>query len=363
MSTSLSRLAICISAHAWNGDRSRVALCPNNNEVHIYKRSGTDFEIETVLTEHDSLVTGIDWAPKTNRLLTCSQDRNAYVWTFEADGKWKPTLVILRITRAATCCQWSPKEDKFAVGSGAKLLSVCYFEPDNNWWVSKHIREKIDSTITCIDWHPNNILIAAAGTDGRARVVSGFVSGIDKKDDVKGGTAFGTKLPFGTLLAEFQVAAWIQAVKWSPSGNQLAWVSQDSRVHFLNCPTPDHQLQTVSCKYLPYRDLLWINENSVVCVGHDANPTHFIAAGAQWKLDRQLDTKQGGGAAKAVGAKDVWAQRTNLGAEGAGQDTKVETQHQNSVTVIRRLDNNTIVTTGIDGNIVLWPLAAVGLKA
>lgn len=30
--------------------------------------------------------------------MTCSQDRNAYVWTEEADG-WHPSLVILRLTR------------------------------------------------------------------------------------------------------------------------------------------------------------------------------------------------------------------------------------------------------------------------
>lgn len=302
------------------------------------------------------------------------------MWTFEG-GNWKPTLVILRINRAATCCQWSPKEDKFAIGSGAKLVSVCYFEPDNNWWVSKHIREKVDSTITCIDWvcflviypffltfffkiqHPNNILLAAAGTDGRARVVSGFVGGIDKKEDVKGGTAFGSKLPFGTLLAEFQVGSWVQAIKWSPSGNQLAWVSQDSTAHFLNCPTPDHQLQSVPYKFLPFRDLLWVNENNVVCVGYDANPTLFVSNGTTWELGRWLDVKTGGGAAKSAAAKDVWAARTNLGSESAGQDTKLDTQHQNCISVLRRVDNNTFSTTGLDGNIGMWPLGAVGVKA
>lgn len=39
------------------------------------------------------------------------------MWTFE-NNKWKPTLVILRLQRAATFVQWSPKEDKFAVASG-----------------------------------------------------------------------------------------------------------------------------------------------------------------------------------------------------------------------------------------------------
>ncbi len=54
-----------------------------------------------------------------------SQDRNAYVWTQEGpEQKWKPTLVLLRINRAATCVKWSPLENKFAVGSGARLISV-----------------------------------------------------------------------------------------------------------------------------------------------------------------------------------------------------------------------------------------------
>jgi len=57
--------------------------------------------------QHDKVVTGIDWAPNTNRIVTCGQDRNAYVWTF-TNGVWKPVLVILRINRAATHVKWSP---------------------------------------------------------------------------------------------------------------------------------------------------------------------------------------------------------------------------------------------------------------
>lgn len=76
---------------------------------------------------------GIDWAPDSNRIVTCGADRNAYVWTMK-DGAWKPTLVILRINRAARCVKWSPKENKFAVGSGSRLISICYFEQENDWY-------------------------------------------------------------------------------------------------------------------------------------------------------------------------------------------------------------------------------------
>ena len=48
--------------------------------------------------------------------------------------------------------KWSPKENKFAVASGAKVVSVCYFEEDNDWWVSKHIK-KHKSTVLFVDWY------------------------------------------------------------------------------------------------------------------------------------------------------------------------------------------------------------------
>lgn len=66
--------------------------------------------------------------------MTCGTDRNAYVWTLKG-RTWKPTLVILRINRAARCVRWAPSENKFAVGSGSRVISICYFEQENDWWV------------------------------------------------------------------------------------------------------------------------------------------------------------------------------------------------------------------------------------
>lgn len=133
----------------------------------------------------------------------CPKDRNGYVWTL-VDGVWKPTLVLLRINRAATCVRWSPKEDKLAVGCGAKLISVCYFEEQNDWWVSKHIKKSIKSTVTSIDWHPNNALLACGSTDFRTRVFTAYVRDVDNSinaDEVK--ATWNGKTDIGTMLAEF----------------------------------------------------------------------------------------------------------------------------------------------------------------
>jgi actin related protein 2/3 complex subunit 1A/1B len=107
---------------------------------------------------------------------------------------------LLRINRAATCVKWSPEENKFAVGSGARLISVCYFEHENDWWVAKHIKKPIRSTITTIDWHPNNVLLAAGSSGFKVRVYSAYVKDIEGKPSA---TPWGNKMPFAHLLAEF----------------------------------------------------------------------------------------------------------------------------------------------------------------
>jgi len=143
-----------------------VAVGFGTNVVNIFRKTGTGWTLATTLAEHDKPVTSVDWAARSNRIVTCSQDRNAYVWTLDtASGQWKPTLVLLRINRAATFVRWSPEEDKFAVASGSRCISVCYFEEDNDWWVGKHIKKPIRSTILSLDWHPNNVLLAAGCAD------------------------------------------------------------------------------------------------------------------------------------------------------------------------------------------------------
>jgi actin related protein 2/3 complex subunit 1A/1B len=164
-----------ITCHAWNADRTKLAVCPNSNEILIYEKEGTNWVEKFVLAEHDAVITGIDWAPVSNRIVTSSLDRNAYVWTFQNDT-WKPTLVILRIPKAATSVKWAPNEKKFAVSSSAKCVAVCYFDKDHDWWVSRHIT-KHKSTVLSLAWHPNSIHLLTGSSDSKARIFSAFVKG------------------------------------------------------------------------------------------------------------------------------------------------------------------------------------------
>ncbi|KAG8951870.1 hypothetical protein FRC04_005562 [Tulasnella sp. 424] len=292
-----------VTAHSFSPDRNQVAACLNCNEATIFSRGPTgDWKAQDTLAEHDKLITSIDWAPTTNRIVTCSQDRNAYVWTQVPDPLrgnaliWKPTLVLLRINRAATAVRWSPKEDKFAVASGARAIAICSFDADNDWWVSKQLKKPIRSTVLSIDWHPNNVLLAAGSADFKARVFSAYIKDVDKKPSP---TVWGEKLPFNTVCGEYSstTGGWVHAVGFSPSGDVLAFASHDSSITVVY-PGPTPTIISLKQSTLPYLSLTWVSEDTLIAAGHDCQPVVFSHAGDEnsWRLIGSMDDGAAAGA-------------------------------------------------------------------
>ncbi|XP_065826753.1 actin-related protein 2/3 complex subunit 1A-like [Oscarella lobularis] len=360
-----------ITCHAWNADRTQLAISPNNNDVHIYKLAAGKWTRTHVLKEHGSRVTGVDWGTKTNRLVTCGADRNAYVWTYDQKAnKWEPVLVILRINRAATCVKWSPEENKFAVGSGARLISICYFEDDQNWWVSKHIKKPIRSTVLSVDWHPNNILVAAGCADFKTRVFSAYVKEVEGKPSA---TVWGKKMTFGNLMSEFSNGGggWVHGVSFSASGNKLAWVGHDSSVSVADA-SQEMAVATLKCVFRPFLCCLWLTENSLVVAGHDCWPA-LVNHSDQGKLTfvEKLDTESSKKAAGAISAMDKF-RTLDQKATTEAVKTSINFVHQNTITNITvhsrtGSEISKFTTTGVDGRLVNWSVkslesAIAGLK-
>ncbi|CAN6834368.1 unnamed protein product [Brassica oleracea] len=361
------RFAESITCHAWSPDLSMVALCPNNNEVHIYKSSQDQWERLHVLEKHDQIVSGIDWSSKSNKIVTVSHDRNSYVWSLEG-GEWVPTLVILRLNRAALCVQWSPKENKFAVGSGAKTVCICYYEQENNWWVSKLIRKRHESSVTSVTWHPNNILLATTSTDGKCRVFSTFIKGVDTKDPQAGSPA---ESKFGEQILQLDLSySWTFGVKWSPSGNTLAYVGHSSMIYFVDDVGPSPLAQSVAFRDLPLRDVLFISEKMVIGVGYDSNPMVFAADDTGiWSFIRYIGEKKAESSGASYSSQfseaftKFYGQSKATTANEASESSKSRGGvHDNCINAIVSLSKAgspkvmRFSTSGLDGKIAIWDL-------
>ncbi|KAE8579999.1 hypothetical protein XENTR_v10024264 [Xenopus tropicalis] len=344
-----------ITCHAWNKDATQIAFCPNSHDVHIYKKDGDKWTKIHELKEHNGQVTGIDWAPDSNRIVTCGTDRNAYVWTLR-NNVWKPTLVILRINRAARCVKWSPKENKFAVGSGSRLISICYFEQENDWWVCKHIKKPIRSTVLSLDWHPNNVLLAAGSSDFKSRIFSAYIKEVEERPAP---TPWGSKMPFGELMFESSSSCgWVHSVCFSHSGDRMAWVSHDSTICIADAPKK-MRVTTSITDTLPLLCLTFITENSLVAAGHDCYPVLYSYVEAQGtlsfggKLDIPKQSSQRG-----MTARERF-QNLDKKASSDTNNVTLDSLHKNSISQISVLSGgkakcSKFCTTGLDGGMCIW---------
>jgi actin related protein 2/3 complex subunit 1A/1B len=61
-----------IADHAFSNDKNTLAVA-RDNTVELYQRSGNKFALKDELKGHDKTVTGVDIAPNSGRIVTCSQ--------------------------------------------------------------------------------------------------------------------------------------------------------------------------------------------------------------------------------------------------------------------------------------------------
>ncbi|ERE65923.1 actin-related protein 2/3 complex subunit 1B [Cricetulus griseus] len=357
-------LAEPISCHAWNKDRTQIAICPNNHEVHIYEKSGPKWNKVHELKEHNGQVTGIDWAPESNSIVTCSTDCNAFVWTLKG-RTWKPTLVILRIKRAARYVRWAPNEKKFAVASGPHVISICYFDQVNDWWACKHIKKHIGSSVLSLDWHPNNVLLAAGSCDFKCMIFSAYIKEVEERPAP---TPWGSKMPFGELMFESSSSGWVHDVCFSASGSRVAWVSHDSTVCLADADKK-MAVATLASETLPFLAITFITENSLVAAGHNCFPVLFTydSAAGTLSFGGRLDVpKQSSHSQRGMTAREhfQYLDKKASSEGGASTDAGLDSLHQNSINQISVLSGGKakctqFCTTGMDGGMSIWDLKSL----
>jgi len=322
------------------------------------------------------LVTSIDWSAINNKIVSCSHDRNAFVWTYvpasgDEPAKWNKALVLLRIDRAAMDVKWSLDGLRFAVASGAKCVPLCTYDAAGDWWVSKMIKKKIKSTVLCVAFHPTNGQLLATGcADFKCRVFSTYSADVDGEGPsfVNAGP-FGAPVEFGEAYCELSALCWVNAVAWSPSGNVLAFAGHDSSIHFATFSPAGPVVSTVRFKDLPLNRLLFVSERAVVGGGHDFNPIVYTNNGSTWSLLKRLDERKEEKSQAATSgvsaARALFQNKTSRGQEAKSETDVLWTQHENAITDIcicapvRGGAVTKISTSGLDGHLVFFDIPSM----
>lgn len=271
------------------------------------------------------------------------------------------------MNRSGTYVRWSPNEDKFAVASGARLISVCFFEEENDWWISKHLRRPIRSTVLSLDWHPNNVLLAAGCSDMSARVFSAYIKEVDDKPAP---TVWGSRLPFNTVCAEYLTNGWVHEVKFSPDGNALAFCSHDSCLTVVYPSEPEQPpaaIYQVKFPILPFRTLVWLTENKILAAGDNCEPVILKGdASNGWILGASIDDSSSRTSSamdksdtESVGFSSLRQTFRNMDLRGTSDEAALPTVHQNTIVSLRVYAGSAehvtqVSSAGIDGKLCVW---------
>ena len=251
------------------------------------------------------------------------------------------------------------------MGSGAKIVPICYYEEGNNFWVSKMVKDH-HSTVLAVAWHPSSPIVATACTDYKCRVFSAYLKNLDGKGVE---TPFGAAQKFGTLLFEHESFGWVQDVAFSPAGDSIAFCSQNSTISFIDVAGAaagqgDGAVQTLRLSELPLTRLLFLPDGTVVGAGHCFNPLLFAKSGAGWAAAGKIAPAKGAAKADAGGIAATRRMFQAQAATGVGETTgaaaKLDTVHQFAVCGLSAYaasigsTSAEFTTSGLDGKLVFW---------
>mmetsp|Transcript_22592 Transcript_22592/g.52653 ORF Transcript_22592/g.52653 Transcript_22592/m.52653 type:complete len:351 (-) Transcript_22592:138-1190(-) len=332
-----------IACHAFSRAEKLLAVGPGDERVIIFKCVADDFHRVATLARHTHRVTGLDWSCH-DRLVSVAEDRAAFIWTWDADvGEFKGSAAELNAPRAALCVSWSPDGLRFAAGLASKEMSVCHYEEQVKCWISKKVGKAAESegSVTCLAWHPGSGYIAAGGTDRRCIVYDAAHNGGD----------------FGKAQLRENVDAWVNYITFSPNGNFLALVLQDSTVRFKHLlKGPAEPLEVLQWRGLPFLCATFLNEQCFVACGFDCKPVVFVQS-ERWAVAKTLEANNPRAFPSEKRESYVQSRAEMYGNTVAASRSPIA-GHRNPISCCSWLERTRFATSSSDGLLITWGIVS-----
>ena len=348
-----------ISCVAFNKDFTQVALSKKDNLIYIYSikdiMKPDTWKLLYTLDSHFQYISGLDWCPATNRLLSCSYDKTSFVWEF-SDKKWNPNNVVATTKLGYLCCKWNKRGDKFCEGTSAKQLLIGYFNKKSNWWMGVNSKAHKSSVVTC-EIDPTSLFVLSGSTDLRIYVSSCYLPEVD--DQFLNDSTKPLAQKFGQVIYEFKTNCWVNSVAWLPSGNLGIVAGQDATISVINYR--EQKSDVIRCKHSPATSLIPISDTSFLAVCYDRNIIEYGKEGDSWKIKKTI-TEKGSGAQQKAKSSIVSAQLEkfqkmgNINKDNLAVSTKQAGHLHQSLISSANIKGKDMITTDVSGFVKYWKL-------
>ena len=348
-----------ISCVAFNKDFNQVALSKKDNLIYIYSikdiMKPDTWKLLYTLDSHFQYISGLDWCPATNRLLSCSYDKTSFVWEF-SDKKWNPNNVVATTKLGYLCCKWNKRGDKFCEGTSAKQLLIGYFDKKTNWWMGVNIKAHKSSVVTC-EIDPTSLFVLSGSTDLRIYVSSCYLPKVD--DQFLNDSTKPLAQEFGQVIYEFKTNCWVNSVAWLPSGNLGIVAGQDATISVINYS--EQKSDVIRCKHSPATSLIPISDTSFLAICYDRNIIEYGKEGDSWKIKKTI-TEKGSGTQQKAKSSIVSAQLEkfqkmgNINKDNLAVSTKQAGHLHQSLISSANIKGKDMITTDVSGFVKYWKL-------
>ncbi len=377
-----------ISVLCFNKDFTQVALSKKDNIIYIYSIKDllkTDtWKLIHTLESHYQYISGLDWCPETNRILSCSYDKTTFVWDL-TDKKWVPSNVVWTTKLGYLCCKWNKRGDKFCEGTSAKHLLIGYYNKKTNWWMCKAIKvpkkkddgaeetknkkEKEEtqnphkSSVVACEIDPTSMFVLSGSTDLRVYVSSCYIPKID--DPFLSEEQKAVAPSFGQVIYEFKENSWINSLTWLPSGDRGVVAGQDAVILVLNPKEEkDKQTEIIKCKHSPATMIIPKNDTSFYAICYDRNIIEYEKKDDTWEIKKTITAKKEGADNKAktsIGgsvsmALQKFQKMGEIKKENLAVTTKQASHLHKSIISSCNIKGQDMITTDLSGFVKYWKL-------
>jgi len=359
-----------IVVHAFSPDFTMIAASiKEENVVNIYKvgdlESPSKWQLVQTLKEHSQTVSVLDWS-STNLIVTGSFDRSIFVWSYNKEQqKFEPNMVMgNKQNRGILDGSWSPNGRKFCYSTGTYKVFQGFFDPATNWWDAGVVsQKKFSSSVLCVSYHPSNRVIAAGSSDFSVRLYTAYVEDADRTDGYKG--VYDDVKTSGEELYRIKNAGcWVNTINWAPNGLWAAVVVHNSSVTILKYVPEDKTYveaeDAVVWDKLPFKSVVFVNNDSFVAGGYDNDPVKFKVGGNKGEMEKVYlrDKKKDAGLAKSQVKSNLSIFESGKLAKQGSADSEFE-RHTNPILCMRAFKRNqgtlsVFSSNDIHGNLFFW---------
>lgn len=292
-----------ISHFCFNKDFTQCALSKKDNNIYIYQVTNINEPDKWVqlhvLKGHILYISGMDWCPATNRIVTCSYDKTALIWDYSS-GKWTASNLNATSKLCYLFVNWNSRGDKFVAGTSEKKLFMGYFSKQADWWAARNIKAH-KSSVVCARIDPTSLFILSGSTDMKIIVSSCYEPSID--DEFLGGMDKSTIPAFETKIFEFDCGSWVNTVNWNQSGTLCYAGAQNSNIYLID------PLQN-KCDVLPLTHsaptmIIPKGDDSIYVVGFDREIYLYQKEGDKWAMKKRITDDGSKGKTGATGISGV----------------------------------------------------------